>query len=140
MNQKIKWPFLLLVLVQGLHSIEEYVGKLWGNFPPARVLCSLVSDNLVTGFLIINIGLFVFGLWCWLFPIRKNYFYAQFLVWFWIVLELINGIGHAIWTIVQKAYTPGILTAPILLVIAIILLRKQLNKKTNDPKTNEKTR
>ena len=131
MNQKIKWTFLILVLVQGLHSIEEYVGKLWENFPPARVLCSLVSDNLVTGFLIINIGLFVFGLWCWLFPIRKNYFYAQFLVWFWIVLELINGIGHPIWTIVQKAYTPGILTAPILLVIAIILLRKQLNEKTN---------
>tara|TARA_R110002096_G_C14464984_1_gene712614 strand:- start:533 stop:943 length:411 start_codon:yes stop_codon:yes gene_type:complete len=131
MNQKIKETFLILVLVQGLHSIEEYVGKLWENFPPARVLCSLVSDNLVTGFLIINIGLFVFGLLCWLFPIRKNYFYAQFLVWFWIVLELINGIGHPIWTIVQKAYTPGILTAPFLFVIAIILLRKQLNEKPN---------
>ncbi|GJM04573.1 MAG: hypothetical protein DHS20C09_05640 [marine bacterium B5-7] len=131
MNQKIKWTFLILVLVQGLHSIEEYVGKLWENFPPARVLCSLVSDNLETGFLIINIGLFVFGLWCWLFPIRKNYFYAQFLVWFWIVLELINGIGHPIWTILQKAYTPGVLTAPILLVIAIILLHNQLIEKTN---------
>lgn len=125
MNQKTKWTFLILVLVQGLHSIEEYVGKLWEIFPPARVLCSLVSDNLVTAFLIINIGLFVFGLWCWLFPIRNNYFYAQFLVWFWIVLELVNGIGHSIWTIAQKAYTPGILTAPILLVIAIILLSKQ---------------
>ncbi|MBC8147866.1 MAG: HXXEE domain-containing protein [Bacteroidetes bacterium] len=131
MNQKIKWIFLILVLVQGLHSIEEYVGKLWENFPPARVLCSLVSDNLVTGFLIINIGLFVFGLWCWLFPIRKNYFYAQFLIWFWIVLELINGIGHPIWTLMQKTYTPGMLTAPILLLLAIYLLRKQLreNKK-----------
>ena len=125
MNQKIKWVFLILVIVQGLHSIEEYVGKLWENFPPARVLCSLVSDNLVTGFLIINIGLFVFGLWCWLFPVRKNYSYAQFLIWFWIVLELINGIGHPIWTLMQKTYTPGMLTAPILLLLAIYLLRKQ---------------
>ena len=134
MVQKIKWVFLVLVLVQGVHSIEEYVGELWENFPPARVLCGLVSDNLVTGFLIINIGLFVFGLWCWLFPIRKNYFYGQFLIWFWIVLELVNGIGHTIWTLMQKEYTPGILTSPILLVIAIILFRKQLNKNTNDNK------
>lgn len=131
MNKKISSTFLVLVLVQGLHSIEEYVGKLWETFPPARVLCSMVSDNLVTGFLIINIGLFVFGLWCWLFPLRKNYFYAQFLIWFWIVLELVNGIGHPIWTIMQKAYTPGMLTAPIILVISIILFRKLLNE-TNE--------
>jgi len=62
MNNKISSIFLVLVLVQGIHSIEEYVGKLWESFPPARVLCSMLSDNLVTGFLIINIGLFVFGL------------------------------------------------------------------------------
>lgn len=129
MDQKIKWTFLILVLIQGLHSVEEYVGKLWESFPPARFLCSLVSDNLMTGFLIINIGLFVFGLWGWLFPIRRNYFFAKLIIGFWIFIELINGIGHPIWTIMQKAYTPGIITAPILLVIAIILFKKQLNEK-----------
>ena len=50
--------FLILVLVQGLHSLEEYIGKLWESFPPATILCGLVSENLLTGFLIINIGLF----------------------------------------------------------------------------------
>jgi hypothetical protein len=125
MNQEVKRTFLVLVLVQGLHSIEEYIGKLWESFPPARLLCSLVSDNLVKGFLIINVVLFVFGLWCWIFPISKNYFYAQLLIWFWILLELINGIGHPIWTIMKKGYTPGIFTALILLVTAIILLIKQ---------------
>ena len=131
MNQKIERTFLILVLVQGLHSAEEYVGEIWEKFPPARFLCSLVSDNLVTGFLVINIGLLVFGLWCWLFPIRNTYSYAPILVWFWIVLELINGIGHPIWTVMQKAYTPGIITAPILLVIAIVLFRGKLKEKTN---------
>ena len=131
MNQKLERTFLILVLVQGIHSFEEYVGEIWEKFPPARFLCNLVSDNLVTGFLVINIGLFVFGLWCWLFPIKNKYFYAQILLWFWIVLELINGIGHSIWTIVQKGYTPGMFTAPILLVIVIVLLRGKLNKKTN---------
>jgi len=131
MSSNVKWTFLALVMIQGLHSIEEFIGELWENFPPARVLCSLVSDNPVTGFLIINIGLFIFGLWCWIFPIRKDYFYSQFLIWFWIILELINGIGHSIWTFIQRSYTPGILTAPILFVLAIVMIQVQLKEKTN---------
>ena len=133
MSKKIEWTFFALVMIQGLHSIEEFIGELWESFPPARALCSLVSDNLVTGFLVINIGLFIFGLWCWVFPIRKNYFYAQFLIWFWIAIELINGIGHPIWTFMQNAYTPGMLTSPLLLILAIYLFREQLkeNEKTN---------
>ena len=129
MNQKIKWMFFVLVLVQGFHSIEEYVGKIWESFPPARVLCNLVSDNHVIGFLIINLGLFVFGLWCFFFPIRKDANFARSLIGFWIFIELINGIGHSIWSIMQKAYTPGMLTAPVLLLIAIILLKYRQNEK-----------
>jgi hypothetical protein len=52
MIQRIKWIFLILVLAQGFHSIEEYTGEIWENFPPARILCRLVSDNLTSGFLI----------------------------------------------------------------------------------------
>jgi len=128
MNKRIKILFLILVLVQGLHSFEEYIGRLWENFPPATILCSLVSENLNTGFLIINTGLFIFGILCWVLPIRKNYSYANLLIWFWIILELINGIGHPVWTFMQKGYTPGIITAPILFLIAIALLKEQLNK------------
>ena len=113
--------FLLLVLVQGLHSIEEYIGRLWENFPPATILCSLISDDLETGFLVINTGLFVFGILCWLMPVRRGHWTASGLIWFWIVVELINGIGHPVWTIIQRSYTPGVASAPILLVLAIVL-------------------
>lgn len=129
MSSKVTWTFFALVMIQGLHSIEEFIGKLWENFPPARVLCSLVSDDPETGFLIINAGLFIFGLWCWIFPIRKDYFYSQILIWFWIILECINGIGHTIWTFIQGSYTPGILTAPILLVLAIVMIQVQGKEK-----------
>ena len=60
MDRKFKLGFLVLILVQGLHSIEEYIGKLWNVFPPATLLTSLISENLETGFLIANIGIFVF--------------------------------------------------------------------------------
>jgi hypothetical protein len=127
MNSKVRTAFLILVLIQGLHSVEEWYGKLWEVFPPARLLSSLVSENLETGFLLINIGLFIFGLWCWLFPIRRNYLYAPGLIWFWIVIEIINGIGHPLWALYERGYVPGLLTAPILLILVIYLSRQRLH-------------
>jgi hypothetical protein len=122
MQVNLKTTFLLLVLVQGLHSIEEYLGRLWENLPPATVLCNLVSENPATGFLIINIGLFVFGLLGWLFAVRNGTSLAPPIIWFWIIIEIINGIGHPAWSLFQGAYTPGVFTAPFLLILAIFLL------------------
>jgi hypothetical protein len=42
-------------------------------------------------------------------------------MWFWIVLECINGVGHPAWSVVQRGYTPGVLTAPLLVALAIFL-------------------
>jgi hypothetical protein len=126
MDPKVRTTFLILVLVQGLHSVEEFYGKLWEVFPPARLLSSLVAENLKTGFLLINIGLFIFGLWCWLLPIRRNYLYAPILIWFWIVIEMINGIGHPFWALYEGGYVPGLVTAPILLMQAVYLSRQLL--------------
>lgn len=124
MNAKIKIAFLILVLIQGAHSVEEYFGKLWEVFQPAKFLSGLVSNNLETGFLIINIGLFIFGIWSWAIPVRKDYSIAGSIIWIFIVIEIINGIGHPIWAIYEMSYVPGVITAPILLVLAIYLFRE----------------
>ena len=123
MGTKIKSVFLVLVLIQAMHSIEEYIGKLWEVFPPAAFLTALFSKNLETGFLIANIGLFVFGIFCWLFPVRGNYSTAKGILWFWIILETINGLGHTVWSIYQQSYTPGLITAPFLFIVALYLTR-----------------
>lgn len=133
MNKRIRMTFLILVLIQGLHSIEEYFGRLWEVFLPAKLLSNLVSENPETGFLIINIGLFIFGLLCWLVAVRKNYLIARGLIWFWVVLETINGIGHSVWALYERAYVPGVATAPILLILAVYLSRLLLRL---DPGTN----
>jgi hypothetical protein len=124
MNANIKIAFLMLVLIQGMHSIEEYFGKLWKVFQPAKILSSLVSNNLETGFLIINIGLFIFGIWSWAIPVRKDYSIARIIIWIFIVIELINGIGHPIWAIYERSYVPGVATAPILLILAVYLFNE----------------
>jgi hypothetical protein len=121
MNSKIKSGFLILVLIQAAHSIEEYIGRLWEVFPPAKFLTSLFSENHEKGFLIVNIGFLTFGILCWWFPIRGNYSAANGILWFWIILETINGVGHPIWSIIQKEYTPGVVTAPLLFVVAAYL-------------------
>lgn len=116
--------FLALVVAQATHSIEEYVGRLWESFPPARLLTSLVSDDLERGFLVLNIGLVAFGFWCYVWPVRRGWPAAVPLMWGWVAIETINGIGHPLWALWTGGYTPGTLTAPILLVLAIHLARR----------------
>ena len=123
MKSKTSKLFLLIVLVQGLHSMEEYIGRLWDNFPPATYLCGLISNDLEMGFLVINIGLFVVGISCWWFVVRSNKSFAITIVGFWIIIELMNGIIHPIWSLIQQRYTPGVLTAPLLFVLAILLIK-----------------
>jgi len=113
--------FLGLVGLQAAHSVEEYVGRLYDVFPPARLVSGLVSSNLERGFTIFNVGLVSFGLWCFLWPVRRQWPSAVPLVWLWVTIELINGIGHPVWSLSQLRYTPGVATAPLLLLLALYL-------------------
>ena len=123
MKSYLRRIFLLLVSVQGLHSIEEYCGEIWTIFPPATVLCSLISSDLEVGFLVINIGLFLFGILSWLLLHKMPTALSRVVIWFWIVVEIINGVGHPIWSISEGGYTPGLMTAPILFIISLFLYR-----------------
>jgi hypothetical protein len=113
--------FSALVFVQAAHSVEEYVGRLWESFPPARFLSGLVSPDRERGFVVINALLVAFGLWCLLGPVRRGWPSARPLAWLWIAVEVVNGVGHPLWTWRQGGYTPGVATAPVLLVLAVYL-------------------
>ena len=110
-----------LVLAQAAHSIEEYLGRLWESFPPARFLTGLFSSDRELAFLVINVAIVAFGVWCLLWPVRRRWPSAVGLMWVWVVIETINGVGHPLWSLRQGAYTPGVITAPILLVVALYL-------------------
>jgi hypothetical protein len=117
-EHRSKLVFLFLILAQGAHSIEEYVTKLYDVFSPARFVSSLVSNDLSLGFLVVNAALVTFGLWCWAVPVRSGWPAARGLVWFWTILELGNGIGHSVLALSRGGYFPGLLTAPLLLLLA----------------------
>ena len=119
---KLEVNFLALVAVQAAHSIEEYLGRLWEVFPPAAFVTGLVSQNRECGFILINVALLMFGLWCFFWPVRRRWPLGSAFIGVWIVIEVINGIGHPLWTFQQRAYTPGVATAPVLLILALSLL------------------
>ncbi len=115
---RLQATFGALVLAQAAHSIEEYAGRLWESFPPARWLTGLLSTDLERGFVMINSALVGFGAWCFLWPVRKEWPSARTLLVVWVVIEVINGVGHPLWSLRQGSYTPGAATAPLLLVLA----------------------
>ena len=77
--------------------------------------------DLALGFLIFNVALVTFGLWCWAIPVRSAWRAARGLVWFWTILELGNGIGHTVMALSRGGYFPGVATAPLLLLFAVWL-------------------
>jgi hypothetical protein len=81
----------------------------------------LVSRDLETGFLVINIRLVAIGVWCFLWPVRRGWPSAIPLAWFWVTIQVINGVGHPLWSLRQGGYTPGVATAPVLLLLALYL-------------------
>jgi hypothetical protein len=121
---RLQTAFGAVVLAQAAHSVEEYLGRLWETFPPARYVSGLVSGDLERGFVLVNVALVAFGIWCFLWPVRRGWPSAVGLAWVWVAIELVNGVGHPLWSLRQGVYTPGVATAPVLLVLAIYLARR----------------
>jgi hypothetical protein len=123
---RVKTLFLALVCTQALHSVEEYIFRLYEVFPPAQFVSGLLSPNLERGFVIANLALLTFGLGCYLGPVRQGWEGAVPLAWLWVAIELVNGVGHPAWALMQGHYTPGTITAVPLLVLAVALARQLL--------------
>ena len=120
----VERAFAGLVIAQAAHSIEEYTMRLYDKFPPARLVSGLVSADRQRGFLAINVALVAFGVWCLVGPVRRRSPSAVGLMWTWVGIEVVNGVGHPQWSLAKGGYTPGVATAPVLLVLAIALARR----------------
>jgi len=119
---RVQLTFGLLILAQAAHSLEEYFGRLWESFPPAHALTGLVSPDRKFGFLVINVVLVTFGVWCYVWPVLRRWRSAPAFATGWAIMESLNGVGHTLWSLRQGGYTPGVATAPIILALSITLL------------------
>ncbi len=127
---KSKNIFLALIVVQALHSLEEYVFELFETFPPARFVSGLVSADLERGFVAINLALGLVGFCCYWWPVRRDWASAVPIAWVWVTVELVNGFGHPTWSVIQRGYTPGLITSLVLLTLAVLLARRLKSERT----------
>ena len=88
----------------------------------------LVSTDLGRGFLIVNVAFVLFGACCYWWPVRRGWPSAVPLAWLWVGIEVINGVGHPAWSLLRWGYTPGVLTALLLLPLALLLARQLLGQ------------
>ena len=121
MSRRSKLLFLLLIAVQAAHSVEEYTGRLYEVFSPARFVSGLVSENLWVGFVVVNAAVIAVGAWCYFGPIRSGLSASWVVAWLWLTIELANGIGHISIAVWEWRYFPGALTAVGLVVAAVSL-------------------
>jgi len=118
----LRTAFLVLVLAQAAHSIEEYVFRLYDVFLPARLVSGLFSSDLRRGFAIGNILLVAWAAWCYFARVRPRHPTARTWIWFWTILEGANGTGHILFAIERGGYFPGVFTAPLLLGVSLFLV------------------
>ena len=124
--------FGALVLVQAVHSVEECWGRLWESYPPARLVADFISTDPQRGFIVGNVVLVALGAWCYFWPVRRNWADASKIAWLWVAGEILNGIAHLLWSFREGGYTPGVGTAPVLLLLAIYLAI-QLRRRSTGP-------
>jgi hypothetical protein len=118
MDRRSQLVFLLLVAAQAAHSGEEYVAGLYSVFSPAAYVSALFSADLPIGFAIANGTIVAVGVLFYLGPIRRGGDSARAWAWPWVVLEGANGIGHLLLALAAGGYFPGVLTAPLLVVVS----------------------
>ena len=122
MEPRIRVAFLFLILVQAVHSIEEYVFRLYDLFGPARFVSELIGIERSAGFAVVNVGIFALGIWCWAAFVRPGRPAAWTIAWVWALIEIANGFGHIALASAADGYFPGLYTAPLLIASGLWLI------------------
>lgn len=116
--------FATLVVCQAAHSLEEATFGLYRWLPYLNWIERQWPGGTFVVFVLLNALFVSFGGWCYLARIRPRAPSAGAFVMLWAVVEILNGILHPTWSLIAGTYVPGTATAPLLLVVASLLLRR----------------
>ena len=127
MNNRIQVAFLLLIVLQTLHSIEEFIFRFYEVFPPMVSVYRNAPHLARPAFILANSILVLVGfvcLFCWVWPGKRG---AKTVVWVWIGVESFNLIAHCVWAVLIRAYNPGLVTGlgfvPVVVYLIYLLWR-----------------
>jgi hypothetical protein len=121
--------YLLGIAIQGLHFYEEYLTGFQRKFP--AFFGYEWSDRRFVVFNLVWLSLFVLSAFGLLLKFRLAYLPAFF---FALVGEIGNGIAHLALSVAQRRYFPGLFTAPVVLVVGLVLLSRLMKTTEAQPK------
>jgi len=101
--------FLFMLGWQFIHSVEEVLAGFHKKFPLFRM-----SLGTFIFFEVLFQGLF------WIVNFTPLFPYRAFLMGFFVVLMFANGLWHMVWWGIEKGYVPGLITAPMFVVVFLI--------------------
>lgn len=127
--------YILLVIVQALHSSEEVILKLYSWLPGVTGMINEATGIVpqlsmsATCFLVLNLAvLAVLMILVPLVPVKHPY--TLTLLKIIAIIEMINGLMHLLAVPFFLQYFPGAFTGFLLLIVAFCLLKKVKHEKT----------
>jgi|SRR5215213_3529631 len=136
MNRRIPPAFLSLVILQAIHSAEEFIFGFYEKFPPMRVIYQAAPLLAKPAFATSNALLLLAGLVCFYYWVRPSGRGARAVVWVWVVLESVNVIAHSVWAFLIGGYNPGLATA--ILFVPVLIYLSHLMKRVSSQGVTEK--
>lgn len=102
----LETTFLILLGIQFAHSIEELTNDFHNKFPPFKMSLKvfLTFEILFLGFWI---GVFLL----------ENLKFREVLMHVFAILMFANGLWHIVWASITKKYVPGLVTAPLFVIV-----------------------
>jgi Protein of unknown function with HXXEE motif len=140
MNKQIKTAFLAMIVLQTVHSIEEFLFKIYEVSPQMRLAFQHAPDLAKPAFIASNLLLNLFGFICFFYWVRPAKPAARRVVWIWVGIQFVTVAGHFIWAMKVSGYHPGLVTVPLfvpLIIYAVYLLRRDL-RRTNQVKPGQR--
>ena len=110
---------LVVVLVQAAHFGEELLTGFHVRFP-ALFGRAAIPLRFFVFFNLAWLGIWVLSAW----GVAERWRAALFPLWFLGIASLVNGIAHPTLAALAGGYFPGLVTAPLLGVVGLILLRR----------------
>ncbi len=111
--------YLMGIAVQCLHFCEEYLTGFQREFP--AMIGRQWSDSTFVSFNLIWLAVFTLAAVGVLRGIAAAYVVVLFYA---LAGGILNGVGHLLLCLARQGYFPGALTAPLNLLVGVILLRR----------------
>ena len=115
--------YLAGIIVQCLHFGEEFLTGFGQQFP--ALLGYQWSDRLFVSFNWVCLAVFVLAA----VGVYRRHSLAYLIVVFYALFGgIANGLGHLALALIQRRYSPGAITAPLCLIVGILLLGRLLRR------------